>query len=702
MRAVQPREQGFVERDGVKLGYEVFGDGAPAVVFMPIDTIVQSQAWKAQVPYLARHGTVVTIDPPGNGRSGRCTDPDAYADTVLSDDALAVMDTVGLDAAVLVGICASAWCALVTASRAPARVRGVVTVGLYAPLLAPKLPHKQTLDFEADHPDPQGWQKLNRHHWRRDLADFASFFFAEMLPERHSSKQWEDAVGWSLDAGPDVLLADVASALCCTERTQTEALLASISCPVLTIHGDCDACQPPATSRRAAELTRGKFVHLEGCGHLPQAREPVVVNRLIRGFVSQVTGPAPGSQRWVRPLDRRHKALFLSSAIGLGHARRDLAIADELRLLRPDLEVNWLAQPPLTALLADRGERIHPASSQLAHESAHVEEESGEHDLHAFQAIRRMDEILVHNFMVFADLVEEEAYDIWIGDEAWDLDYFLHENPELKRAAFAWITDFVGWLPMAEGGAHEATLTADYNAEMVEQIARYPRLRDLSLFVGDPDDIVPDRLGPDLPTIRDWTRDHFDFVGYVSGFDPATVDRETVRAQRGWANDEQVCVVTVGGSGVGRSLLQRVMQAFPAAAAAVPGLRMVVITGPRIDPQSLKAPQGVEVLGYVPNLHQVLTSADTAVVQGGLTTTMELTAAQRPFVYVPLRNHFEQNRHVRHRLDRYQAGHCLLWEEADPERVATLLAQSLTAQVDYLPVRTDGAHRAAARIAELL
>ena len=58
-----------------------------------------------------------------------------------------------------------------------------------------------------------------------------------------------------------------------------------------------------------------------------------------------------------------------------------------------------------------------------------------------------MDEILVANFMVFDDLVRERDYDLWIGDEAWDLDHFLHENPGLKRAPFAWMTDFVGWVP---------------------------------------------------------------------------------------------------------------------------------------------------------------------------------------------------------------------------------------------------------------
>ena len=146
-----------------------------------------------------------------------------------------------------------------------------------------------------------------------------------------------------------------------------------------------------------------------------------------------------------------------------------------------------------------------------------------------------MDEILVANFMVFHDAVEDGEYDLVIGDEAWDVDYFLHENPELKRTAFAWMTDFVGWLPMPSGGEREAFLTADYNAEMIEHVARFPRLRDRSIFVGDPDDIVPDTFGPDMPRIRDWTEANFEFAGYVTGFDPAPLieGREAIRRELG-------------------------------------------------------------------------------------------------------------------------------------------------------------------------
>ena len=400
---------------------------------------------------------------------------------------------------------------------------------------------------------------------------------------------------------------------------------------------------------------------------------------------------------------RTPRVLYVSSPIGLGHARRDVAIARELRRLVPGIEIDWLAQDPVTRVLEAEGERIHPMSRHLANESGHMESESAEHDLHCFQAWRRMDEILVANYMVFHDVVRADRYDLWVGDEAWEVDYYLHEHPSEKRAHYAWLTDFVGWLPMDDGGGHEAYLTADYNAEMIEHIAAHPEVRDCALFVGDPDDIVPERLGPELPWIRDWTEDNFGFVGYVTGFDPGEFrDRERLRAELGYGSGESVCVVTVGGSGVGDDLLRKVIAAFPEAKRRVPALRMVVVAGPRIDPASLPQADGLQVRPYVHNLYRHLAACDLAVVQGGLTTSMELTANGRPFLYFPLAHHFEQNFHVHHRLERYGAGRRMDFEETEPGDLAAAIEEEIGREVAYRPVETDGARRAAARLAEML
>ena len=409
------------------------------------------------------------------------------------------------------------------------------------------------------------------------------------------------------------------------------------------------------------------------------------------------------AQTWTRALSRPKKALYISSPIGLGHARRDVAVAKELKKLHPDLHIDWLAQDPVTRVLEAEGENIHPASQWLASESAHIASESSEHDLHCFQALRRMDEILVANFMVFQEVVEEGLYDLVIADEAWDIDHFWHENPELKRGSHVWFTDFVGYLPMPGGGDHEAYLTTDYNAEMIEHIARYPRIRDQAIFVGNPDDIVPETFGGDLPKIRDWIEEHFSFSGYITGFTPPDADQAAEwRDEVGFDEDEKVVVVAVGGSGVGRALIEKVIDAYPIAKAQTPELRMLVVVGPRIDPNSLPEHAGLEVVGYVDRLYRHLSVCDLAVVQGGLTTTMELTAANRPFLYFPLRNHFEQNYHVRHRLDQYGAGRLMDYYETDRDQIAEAMVAGLGSSVAYRPVETDGARQAAALVAELI
>jgi UDP:flavonoid glycosyltransferase YjiC (YdhE family) len=135
----------------------------------------------------------------------------------------------------------------------------------------------------------------------------------------------------------------------------------------------------------------------------------------------------------------------------------------------------------------------------------------------------------------------------------------------------------------------------------------------------------------------------------------------------------------------------------------LPSLRFLVVTGPRIDPGSLPRRNGATVRGFVPDLYLTLAACDVAIVQGGLTTCMELAAAQRPFLYVPLENHFEQNFHVRRRLDNYGAGRAIRYAEAsDPEALAAALIAEVGRDVQYRPVETDGAARAAALLGELI
>lgn len=357
----------------------------------------------------------------------------------------------------------------------------------------------------------------------------------------------------------------------------------------------------------------------------------------------------------------------------------------------------------MTRLLNANKETIHPASNFLANESAHIEDECGEHDLHAFQAIRNMDEVLIKNFMVFQEVLEDQHYDLVIADEAWDVDHYWHEHPEMKKAQIAWFTDFVGWLPFAENGPHEAYLTTDYNAEMIKHVEGHPQVRDRSIFVGGPEDIVNKSFGAGLPHMRDWIPNHYEFADYIIGQHPSEFGpRDDLRTEFGYDDGRLTCIVSVGGSGVGISLIRRILAAYPIAKARIPELRMIVVTGPRLDPAMFDVPVGVEMKAFVPNLDRHLAACDLALVQGGLTTCMELAAAGTPFLYFPLRNHFEQNFHVASRLDRYGAGRKLIYAECDPEQIAEAMLSEINSPRTPKPVAADGAARAAVMLAELL
>jgi pimeloyl-ACP methyl ester carboxylesterase/predicted glycosyltransferase len=705
MKAREPDSTGYVERDGVRVAWQVYGEQQrpddPAVLLLPTWCVVPAEVWKFQVPFLARRTRVITYDPRGNGASDRPDTGSAYTPEELLQDALDVLDATGTQRAVVVGLSKGNVQALDLAAGHPDRVAAWVALAPTIPGLTAFPPERQA-SFDRwgdDTGDDEGWGRYNKHSWLRDYPGFLHFFFDQLVPEAHSSKLIEDLVSWGMGTdGATLVRAEVGRT---ADDPAVEDLCRAVRCPVVVVHGTDDRVIPYEAGERLAELTGGTLVTFEATGHAPQGREPVALNRVLDDVLGSTSSPRPARSR-ERAANRPRRVLFLSSPIGLGHVRRDLAIADELRKQRPGVEIEWLSQAPVTDFLEQAGERVHPASAWLACESGHIESEAGEHDLHAFQAIRRMDEILVANFMVFDDLVRERDYDLWIGDEAWDLDHFLHENPGLKRAPFAWLTDFVGWVPMADGGEHEAHLTADYNAEMVEHVERYPRLRDRSVFVGDPEDLVRDPLGPGLPSIRDWTMEHFAFSGYVLGDRPDPADRQRLRARLGYGDDEIVCLASVGGSGVGGPLLRRIIDAYDAAAARVPELRLRVVTGPRLDPEDFPAPDGVRVDGFLPDLDLHHAVCDVAIVQGGLSTTMELTANRRPFLYFPLRHHFEQQVHVRHRLERHGAGRPMDYASSDPDTIAEALVAELSRDLDYVPVPTDGAAKVAQLLDELL
>ncbi|MFV1960615.1 MAG: alpha/beta fold hydrolase, partial [Acidimicrobiia bacterium] len=162
MRARYPDSDGYVERNGARLYYEVYDNDWPTILLAPTWQIVHSRHWKMQIPYLSRHFRVVTYDPVGNGKSDRSLDPERYMLSEDVKDAVAILDETGTETAIAVGF--SRGGGLVTALGAshPQRIVGLVAISPSHALGVP-LPGRETIGDRmfSEVKDPEGWDKYN-------------------------------------------------------------------------------------------------------------------------------------------------------------------------------------------------------------------------------------------------------------------------------------------------------------------------------------------------------------------------------------------------------------------------------------------------------------------------------------------------------------------------------------------------------------
>jgi pimeloyl-ACP methyl ester carboxylesterase len=282
-RARHPDEEGYVERDGVRVFYEVYGSGEATILLLPTWALIHSRHWKLQIPWLARHCRVVTFDGRGNGRSDRPHGAEAYAIREFAADTLAVMDATATERTVVVGV--ALW-GVVLAAEHPERVAGAAFIGPAVPL-APPLPERTVYSFDEPLATDDGWAKYNMQHWLTDYRDFLDFFIGRCFTEPHSTKPIEDAIGWALETTPEVL-ADHDAGIDLPIGGDFRELCRRVRCPVLVMHGDEDALHSHARGVALAEATGGQLVTLQGSGHLPHARDPVMINLLLREFVEQL------------------------------------------------------------------------------------------------------------------------------------------------------------------------------------------------------------------------------------------------------------------------------------------------------------------------------------------------------------------------------------------------------------------------------
>ena len=392
----------------------------------------------------------------------------------------------------------------------------------------------------------------------------------------------------------------------------------------------------------------------------------------------------------------RRRALYVSSSIGLGHVSKDLAIAAELRRLHPGLEILWLAGPPASDALREAGEDLLPEASQWRGASHIAEKCSRNGRLDLVWYVYRSLPAWAMNARLFRRVVRRYDIDIAIGNEAYEVDIPLVAHALRLQVPFVMIFDFVGTDAMTTRVPDRAGAWI-LNALWSLDRSVYGRRRHSALFVGELEDVPAKPFGRGLPDRREHAGKTYHVVGHVVRFNPDDyTDRLDWRRRLGFG-DEPLVVCSVGGTSIGRELLELCGAAAIPLRTLVPGVRVVLVAGPRIAVDSVRAPEGVDVLGYVPRLYELFAACDAAVVQCGASGTTELAALGRPFIYAPIEGHFEQEI-VAGRLARHRVGRRMSLRATTAEGLAHMVFEELGRVSPHASLPVDGATRAAEHI----
>lgn len=392
------------------------------------------------------------------------------------------------------------------------------------------------------------------------------------------------------------------------------------------------------------------------------------------------------------------RLLYFSGSMGLGHVTRDTAIADKIRTIRPDVEIDWIATSPAREYLTERGERVLPVSDIWGDPTGQAEVLAGEAGgLNLTTWVLGLRKGWTRTGQLSLALIETGGYDVAIGDEAYDLALALVKSTSPPRCPCFILFDFLGMDAMTRNPLERLVVIAFNRAWSRESRGRYQ-----PVFLGEIEDIPPLTFGPLLPDRRAWAERHALVVGHVLTFDPTEyLDRKAVRERLGYG-PEPLVLASTGGTAVGGELLQLCVEAFRYARQRIPELRMIAVCGPRLSLQDADIPEGVELRGYVPKLHEHFAACDLAIVQGGGTSLLELTVLARPFIYFPLANHFEQMIHVAWRQQRLGAGLQLMRRETSASELGARIAAETGRDVHYRPLAVGGADRLAEVVCERL
>lgn len=395
-----------------------------------------------------------------------------------------------------------------------------------------------------------------------------------------------------------------------------------------------------------------------------------------------------------------NKILFVSGSVGLGHIIRDIEIAGELRKQLPEIEISWLASGPACRVIRENGEILLKESDKFENETAFMENEARGFSLSLIKYLYSSQKSWRHNVEVFKQVTTRYNFDLVIGDETYEITIALKENKVQKKFYYVMIYDFIGldaltYNPLERIGVYI------WNRLWANNLKENCKV-DLSLFVGQPEDIRDRNFGLFLPNRRKLAQKKCKFIGHILPFDPSIyLDKNKVRKELGYG-DQPLLICSVGGTSIGVKLLQLCLKSFSIIKEKIPAIKLILVCGPRISSDEFDLEEGVEIRQYVPLLYKHFAACDLAIIQGGGTTTLELTALKRPFIYFPLEGHCEQEVAVAERLARFNAGIKMDFSQTTPSSLADKVINNIDNEVNYSSITGNGAQKAAEFIKKII
>ena len=399
------------------------------------------------------------------------------------------------------------------------------------------------------------------------------------------------------------------------------------------------------------------------------------------------------------------KVLFDSGSLGLGHVTRDLAIVKEFRKIRPDAEIVWLASEPAASILKQKGEKLLPEAGDYGNETSDVEKDAKGFSVNLSKHMAsgsKTWKVLSKNFF---NIVGREEPDIIIGDEAVEISTSWNRILSEDLPPIISIFDYGKIYPMTNSPKDKLVVwmvNRFYHKAYSRDLDETTRRKYPAVFLGDPEDIPDEKLGLTLMNARKGASKGMVFVGDIVRFDPDDYhDREEIRRKLGYGN-EKLIICSIGGTSIGKPLLELCTKSYSIVRDRLPDLTMILVGGPRFDTGSLQVPKGIEVKGYVPDLYEHFAASDLSIVQAGGTSCLELAALNRPFLFFPLAEHFEQAITVSKKMKRLNAGIRMEFAKTTPQILAEAIWNNLGKEVHYKQPNLGGEKRIAAMMDQML